>query len=74
MGMVHGSGESLCRTVPGGFCFCRFLREVAFSFRTLSWVFQAQATIRKWPGRVLLDGLGGIPGSIVEVEGGIAVA
>ena len=51
-----------------------FFAEVAFLFRTLSWVFQAQATIRKWPGCVLLDGLGAIPGSPAEVEGGFAFA
>ena len=74
----HGYGPWLRRISvsysPRELLFCHFLREVAFSFRTLSWVFQAQATIRKWPGRVLLDGLGAIPGSPVEVEGGFAVA
>ena len=54
--------------------FCHFLREVAFYFRTLSWFGSGTGKIRKWPGRVLLDGLGAIPGSLAEVEGGFAFA
>ena len=51
---------------------CHFPREVAFFSNAELGFFQAQTTIRKWPGSVLLDGLGGISGSLAEVEGGLA--
>ena len=74
-GSIQGPGESLWHIVTRNLAVDILCAKSHFScFKRWVGLFQAQAAIRKWPGCALLVGLGAIPGSLAEMEGGFAFA
>ena len=72
--MVHGSGESLCHVVSESFCSVILCAKSHFFVSNAELVcFRHRQRSGSGPG-FLLDGLGAIPGSPAEVEGGFAFA